>query len=168
MLAANQASLQAQTCADWAQTLIVDDTGIGVAAANARLAQVGARGLYVWVLDDDDLCVDRKLVQDIEWIAKEYTWPPAIMVRMDHGSLGILPNNAHWLCEPVCGQIGASAMIVRRDVWANHCKAWASGRYESDFDFIHSVWSSHASHIVWHNTVAARVQRISRGTVEDA
>lgn len=168
MLAANVASLRAQTCPDWAQTILADEVGIGVAAANARLAAFGPVGLYVWVLDDDDLCIDRTLVETLQRIADVYGWPPAIMVRMDHGPLGILPDPVHWGEEPVCGNIGASAIITRRDVWIDHCGAWASGRYESDFDFIRSVWSAYAGSIVWHPKTVARVQKISRGAAQDA
>lgn len=166
MLAVNAASLDAQMCPDWAQTLLKDSKGIGVAAANAQLAQFDPYGEYVLVLDDDDMLVDRRLVLDLQRIVTTCGYPPAVIVRMDHGPLGVLPDAAHWLEEPVQGRIGASAIITRRDVWMKHRAAWASGRYESDFDFIHSVWAEHQDHIVWHDVVASKVQRISRGEAD--
>ena len=168
MLAVNVASLDAQLCGEWVQTLLKDTKGIGVPAANARLAQFDPYGEYVLVLDDDDMLVDRRLVLDLQRIVMTCGNPPAVIVRMDHGPLGVLPPDNLWMEEPVQGRIGASAIITQRDVWMRHRAAWAGGRYESDFDFIHSVWAEHADHIVWHDVVASKVQRISKGTAQDA
>jgi hypothetical protein len=59
LLAANQASLRAQTCADWTQTLLVDEEGRGIAWSYVNMAGYAPHlvGEYVWILDDDDLCV---------------------------------------------------------------------------------------------------------------
>lgn len=168
MLAANVASLQALLSPDWTQTLLVDDVGIGVPAANARLAAFVPHGDYVWVLDDDDLCVDRRLTVDLQRIVTVCGYPPAVIVRMDHGLLGILPDDDHWGQEPVSGRIGVSAMLTRRDVWKNCRAAWGGFLYAADFNFIHRVWCEHADHIVWHDTIASRVQRISKGAPEYA
>ena len=168
MLAVNAASLDAQLCGDWVQTLIKDDTGIGMAAAQAQLARFDPYGEYVMVLDDDDMLVDRRLVLDLQRIVMTCGHPPAVIVRMDHGDLGVLPPDELWLKDPVQGRIGVSAIITRRDVWMKHRDAWNSARYESDFDYISSVWAEHAERIVWHDTVASRVQRRSVGAPGDA
>lgn len=168
MLAINAASLDAQMCPDWAQTLLKDSQGIGVPAANARLAEFDPYGEYVLVLDDDDMLVDRRLVLDLQRIVMTCGYPPAVIVRMDHGHLGVLPPDELWLEEPVRGRIGVSAIITRRDVWMAHRAAWGGMCYEADFDFIHSVWAEHSDHIVWHDVVASKVQRISKGAPQDA
>lgn len=162
MLKANQASLQAQVCPNWFQTLLVDEVGMGVPASNAQMSKFAPSGDYVWILDDDDVCIDRWLTTEIERVAAQHTWPPAIMLRMDHGPLGVLPDDDHWAGEPVQNYIGCSAIVTRRDVWNRHRFAWGS-RYAADFDFIYSVWSEWGDDIVWLDRVASKVQRISHG-----
>lgn len=168
MLAQNVASLDAQLCGDWVQTLLTGAAGKGMAAAQAQLAEFCPYGQYVLLLDDDDVLVDRRLVLDLQRIVVTRRQPPAVIVRMDHGPLGVLPDDAQWMQEPQQGRIGCSAIITRADVWMKHRGAWASARYESDFDYIHSVWEEHGDRIVWHDTVASRVQRRSMGAVGDA
>lgn len=163
MLENNRASLAAQFSSDWQQTLLIDPIGVGVEAANAQLALFAPIGDYVWVLDDDDMCVDDLLVVTLQRLVVQHNHPPAIMLRMDHGELGVLPDDKHWGREPVRGGIGCSAIVTMRDVWNTHRPAWACSRYDADFEFIHAVWREHAADIVWEDRVASRVQRISRG-----
>lgn len=166
MLAFNRASLAAQSETDWTQTLIVDDVGIGVPAANARLADVEVIGAYVWVLDDDDVCLDRYLFSHLRQIIEAASEPPpAFVVRMDHGPLGTLPPLAGWGVLPAQGRIGSSSLIVRRDIWYQYRDHWRSGRYESDYDFVSAVLRNERA-VVWLHVVAAQVQRISRGASE--
>lgn len=167
MLRHNIERLRQQTSQDWRQTFIVDRVGYGVGWANAQLASVEPIGDYVWVLDDDDVCIVHTLVADLAGIVKLYR-PPAIMLRMDHGPLGILPPERLWRREPQNGQIGCSAIVTRADVWLQQREAWTSGKYNSDFDFITAVHAAHADEIYWHDVVASAVQRISHGQPEVA
>jgi hypothetical protein len=166
MLAANQAGLQAQSSADWQQTLLVDDVGRGVAWANGRLAEYAPDlvGDYIWVLDDDDECIVPTLVNDLYVTATLYA-PDVIMLRMDHKERGVLPDSKHWGKPPVRAHIGASAFVISRYIWMTHARAWASGTYDADFEFINAVWQS-KPRVYWHDVVASRVQRISRGAPE--
>lgn len=166
MLMANIRSLEAQTDPDWEQTLLVDGEGRGVGAAQAALANHApyVRGAYVWVLDDDDLCIRPTLVAELKQIASSQQ-PAAILVRMDHKRRGVLPDDTHWQREPEHGWIGASAMIVRRDVWQRYAPAYASAHYSSDFDFISAVFGSDPD-VYWHDCIASQVQRISMGAPE--
>lgn len=166
MLMANLRSMEAQTDADFDQTMLVDCEGLGVEAAQAMLANHAAfvRGQYIWCLDDDDMCIWPTLVAELKAIAMEHD-PDVIMVRMDHGQGRILPDDAHWQKPPVLGTIGASAFIVRRDVWQRHASAYASARYTSDFDFICQVYAADPE-IYWHDVVASKVQRVSLGAPE--
>lgn len=168
LLAKNTASLQAFLSCGGTQTFLVDDVGMGMAAAQAQLAEFTPCGQYVWVLDDDDECTDRRLVIDLQRITLKHGQPPAVMVRMNHGRLGILPDDSTWQQAPRHGHIGVSAIITRRDVWMVHRDAWRSAHYASDFDFISAVYATHGPHIVWHDTVASRVQQISVGAPEYA
>lgn len=167
MLAANQESLRRQTSEDWIQTVLTDDLGRGVEWANQRLGAYAPMlaGDYVWVLDDDDLCTRPTLVEEIAGIVANYA-PDVIMLRMDHGPLGVLPNDEHWQRPPERGQIGVSAYVVRRELWQRHADAWQP-TYASDFDFIAAVLED-TPHVIWHDVIASKVQRISRGEPEHA
>ena len=166
LLAANQASLQAQTSPDWHQTVLVDDVGIGMDAAQARLAEHAPQliGEWIWILDDDDICIRPQLVEELHTLVVLYA-PDVIMLRMDHGPLGVLPDDKHWGKRPVRGQIGCSAFVVVRQVWQWHASWWRVGGYEADYAFINSVWEE-KPRIVWHDVIASRVQRISKGAPE--
>lgn len=166
MLMRNIASLEAQTDPDWQQTMLVDCEGRGIGAAQATLANYAAyvRGAYIWCLDDDDVCIRPTLVAELKAIAQEHD-PDVIMVRMDHGRRGILPDNNHWQQPPVLSWIGASAYIVRRAVWTRHAHAYSSAWYSSDFDFISAVFAADPD-VYWHDCIASKVQRISMGQVE--
>lgn len=167
LLAANQASLAAQTCADWTQTLLVDEEGRGIAWSYANMAAYGPRlaGEYVWILDDDDLCVRATLTAELRELAERLD-PDVIMLRMDHGALGVLPDDARWGQRPQCGRIGVSAFVVRRATWQECAGAMVSGAgYTADYALIEAIWDS-TPRVVWHDVVASRVQRISRGEPE--
>jgi hypothetical protein len=164
MLAANQASLAQMTSDDWMQTLLVDKVGIGVAAANARLATFTPAGRWVWALDDDDLCVHPGLVADVLALEAEHN-PDLIVVRFDHGYLDVLPTPTYWRRPPECGRIGGSGVITRADLWLQCRDKWATGHYESDCDFVQAAYRT-ASNVIWHDVIAGMVQRISMGAVE--
>jgi hypothetical protein len=166
MLAINQASLRRFTDPDWTQTLLVDDAarGIGWASRNMAAYAPNLVGKYIWVLDDDDVCIYPPLVEELKFIVADSD-PDVIMVRMDHGMGRILPEDLMWSLEPEMGRIGGSAVIVRRAVWQAHAGAWASDRYTSDFDFITALWEGQHS-IYWHDVVASRVMKQSYGQPE--
>jgi hypothetical protein len=178
MLAANQASLREQTDGDWVQTLLVDDVGRGIGWSSENM---GAHapflvGEYIWILDDDDLCICPTLVADLKSIVAEHN-PDVVMVKMDHGK-AVLPGPSMWGCDPEYGQIGVSAYIVRRSLWQRHAGAFSPGWYGSDYSFINSifgngnnpiqgwaVWMPKAR-IYWHDCIASRVQVQSFGKAE--
>ena len=166
MLAENIASLQRQTDPDLFQTIIKDDVGRGVAWACRNLSTVIPDGQYIWILDDDDLCICDTLVAEVKAIAYAHD-PGVIFLRMDHGPLGILPDDAHWQRAPVEGHIGCSAFVVRRDVWIIYADWW-SERYAGDFDFISAVYADPEVTHFWHDRIASRVQRRSMGAPEYA
>jgi glycosyltransferase involved in cell wall biosynthesis len=165
MLAANQASLAAQTCGDWVQTLLVDEVGRGCGWANAQLGQYAAHlvGEYVWVLDDDDVCAEPSLVEELAAIV-QLAAPDVIVMKMDHGPLGVLPDGKHWRKRPVRGRIGVSACVIRRELFQLYAWAWKEA-YDGDFDFINAVFDAKPV-VFWLDLIASRVQRISRGAPE--
>lgn len=165
MLARNMASLEAQTCGDWVQTLLRDTFGRGIGWSYTNMAAYAPQlvGDYIWVLDDDDECIRPTLVAEIQAIVHRDPDVEVIFVRMDHGRLGVLPS-VNWGKSPVEGDIGVSAYIVRRDRWQQYAPAFAPV-YAGDYAFITAVYAS-THHHVWHDVVASRVQRISHGQPE--
>jgi glycosyltransferase involved in cell wall biosynthesis len=166
MLMANIGSLEAQTDPDWRQTMLVDGEGRGVGEAQAALANFApyVDGDFVWILDDDDACIRPTLVEELKAIAIDHD-PDVVMVRMDHGRRGILPDDGHWQQAPELSWIGASAYIVRRDVWQRFASRFSSAHYSSDFDFIDAIFGGDPQ-VYWLDVIASKVQRISLGTTE--
>lgn len=166
LLANNIASLSRQTNGDYLHVFLPDEVGRGVAWANARLAEQAPhlKGEYIWILDDDDECNEVALIEQLMVIADKHD-PDVIMLKMDHDFLGVKPEPDRWQNPPVEGHIGCSAYVVRRPVWQKHALVWADGRYQSDFDFISSIFADNPV-VYWHDVVASRVQRISYGAPE--
>jgi len=164
LLAANEASIRRQTDGDYVHTILEDQVGLGIGQAQMQLAGYASqlRGRYVWILDDDDMCTRPGLVAELKAIAAQDGEPELIMMRMDHGPRGVLPDDLHWQGPPVCGFIGISAYVVRRDVFVRHRAAWLSARYASDFDFIAAAYAA-AERVSWFDVVASRVQQIGMG-----
>lgn len=164
LLAANEASIRQQTDGDYLHTILEDRVGLGIGQAQMQLCgYAGAlRGQYVWLLDDDDICTRPTLVADLKGIVAQENEPELVMMRMDHGPRGVLPDDLHWQGPPVCGFIGVSAYVVRQDVFVRHRAAWLSARYASDFDFIAAAYAA-AERVTWWDVVASQVQQIGLG-----
>ena len=167
LLADNMASLAGQTDPDWEQVLLMDRKGRGIGWSCVQLAEYGPKltGEYIWILDDDDVCVRPTLVEELKYIAAKYE-PDVIFLRMDHGPRGVLPDEAYWGSAPIEGHIGVSAYVVRRQVWQRHADAWRSARYASDYDFIKALIEDDCVFAYWHDVIASRVQQIGLGQPE--
>lgn len=166
LLARNMASLKKQTSGDWIQTLLVDEIGRGINWTHENLGRQAGRlaGDYIWLLDDDDVCTRETLVEELQAIAAEHN-PDVIMMRMDHGERGILPDAGYWGRPPVHAHVGISAYVVRRSVWQAHAWAWSPGVYHSDFNFIKAIFES-TPRVFWYDVIASRVQQIGLGHPE--
>ncbi|MBP8291221.1 MAG: hypothetical protein KAX65_00520, partial [Caldilineaceae bacterium] len=124
LLALNRASLAEQTSGDWVQTLLQDGESRGIGWSYANMAAYAPKlvGRYIWILDDDDVCVHPTLFAEVADLVAEHD-PDVIMVQMDHGgALGVLPDKS-WRRPPMLGNIGVSAYIVRREIWQAHAHA---------------------------------------------
>ena len=177
LLAINVESLRHQTDGDWTQTYLVDNVGRGINWSHENMAAHAPHlvGDLVWILDDDDMCTCPTLVADLKRIVAEHD-PDVIMVRMDHGK-AVLPGDDTWGDEPVYGQIGCSAYIVRRSVWQAHAGALVPGWYGSDYSLINSIFGNNPAmamapwvrqpRIYWHDCIASRVQVQSFGKAEE-
>lgn len=168
LLAVNQAGLAAQTSDDWAQTLLIDDVGRGIGWSTENMAAYAPQlvGDYVWILDDDDVCIRDTFVAELAGVVHAHH-PDLIFVRMDHGPRGVLPDDAHWGREPARAVIGVSAFVVARSLWQSCAWALCPGYYESDYEFA-AVLFRHATRVYWHDVIASRVQQIGLGRPECA
>lgn len=164
MLAANQASLDAQTDGDWVQTLLIDDVGRSVGWANLNLGRYAPHleGDYIWILDDDDYCACPTFVADLRRIAEQHN-PDVIMVRGDYLQCGVLPEP--WEMRPTFTHIGSSCFVLKRHIWQAHASAWTP-ELGADFRMIDSVFDQNYR-IYWHDCIVMRAQRSqSRGRPE--
>lgn len=167
MLARNQASLDAQTDGDWLQTILIDDLGRGIPWASEQVGRYAPHlvGRYIWLLDDDDECIRPTLVAELRAIVVSDNAPAVIMLKMNHGPRGVLPELEFWGQPPAHGHIGVSAYVVERKLWQAHAAAWSPGAYHSDFNFIASVFASDPR-IYWYDVIASQVQQIGLGRPE--
>ena len=166
MLERNQDSLKRLADPDWTQTLVVDDQQRGVAWAVGNLRNVEATGEWVWVLDDDDVCVDVGLIGELRAAVALCANPPdVVMVKALHSKYGMLPSSGNWMRAPVCGNIGTSCYIVRRDVWNATHDAWVE-KYAGDFEYIRHLWETPGLVFRWLDTVAAWYPQQSLGAGE--
>lgn len=165
MLQANKASLDRQTWVNWVQTVLIDEDGAGIGQSHIEMGRYAPalQGQYIWILDDDDECIRSTLFAELAGIILSHQ-PDVIMLRMDHGPRGILPDDEYWKQPPKHGHIGISAYVVRREIWQAHAAVWGPA-YHSDYDFIRSIFDSNPK-IYWHDVIASRVQQIGLGRPE--
>jgi hypothetical protein len=162
LLARNVASLEAQTDQDYERVLTEDIEGRGIGWANRVLSTVEPAGVYVMVLDDDDMLIDNQAIEKMKIATVDR--PALVIFKADHQELGILPSGSVWNNRPIGGQIGSISFISRRDIWERHIHAFGvnSG---GDYNYLRNVWQTKPS-VVWLDEVLAGVQRISRGKPE--
>lgn len=156
MLLRNQLSLQSQTSRDWEQTILVDEQRRGVEWANGNLATVEATGDYIWFLDDDNECLFNDFVRRLKAEAEANQNPELIIVRIDHGHLGILPNDLRWEQRPLEGMFDGGCLVIRRDIWNRYRHLWQA-EYCADFLFADALWDKLTS-IHWWDVIAMRMQ----------
>ena len=164
-LAANLASVQAQTAvADIEQIVIPDHVGIGIGGMFSRVPQYAdaVHGRYVAFLCDDDVLAGPTVVEQLRDVAKAEGYPPLIIVRTQKGG-AVWPDGNAW--PPRMGAIDLNCLIVRSDIWRSHVHCYGN-RYEGDFDFAAALWS--------HGVYAApcdllfSIGGVSRGAAEAA
>lgn len=133
LLDENQRSLARQYDQDYEQIVIVDEEERGVAWANGMMAERDwseiIDGEYVMILDDDDRLAHPHVIAELKMMA---AGKDLLVVRMDHGPRGILPNPLEDIRR---ARIGCSAVIPRREVFLKAVKHYEPA-YDGDFDYI--------------------------------
>jgi len=163
-LARNQESLARQTCDDWQQTLLIDHKGRGVEWANWHVRQYAPflEGDYIWILDDDDVCLCDTLVADLKRIVDEHN-PDVIMMRAKCHAL--LPEDKYWRKPPVLTHVSSSSFVLRREVFQKHAPA-ITPQLAMDYRLIHSVFDAGVHSVYWHDVVAMEAPRKGWGKAD--
>jgi hypothetical protein len=164
MLRHNRASIE-MLGPEARQTFLVDEVGRGIAWSYEQLATYEPQGEWVWLLDDDDLCIYPSLLYDLAEIDKLFAFD-VVMVKMDRDG-HIMPDKFTWQRPPQLGHVCVSCFIVQREIWMRHRGAFVPGRYSSDYRFIDSVFCGNPQ-VYWLDVVASKTQKISRGEPESA
>lgn len=159
LLARCRASLDGQTDADWVQTVLIDDVGRGVPWANANLGRYAPHleGDYIWVLDDDDVCMCDTLVADVKQVVRE-TDADVVMVKGEINRFGVLPD--HWGETPTYCHVAMPNFILRRAVWQKHAPMLSETVGETglgaDYRLIRDVFDAGTYRIAWLDRVVMR------------
>lgn len=159
-----QDSLREQTYGQWGQTILTDNVGRGVEWANRNLAHYAPQltGDYIWILDDDDICIYPEFVEQLQFQCADS--PAVVMVKGWCADHGILPDGDYWGKRPVINHIGSSCFVVRRDVFQEHAQAWPE-TLAGDFAFIDAVFDSNP-YVKWWDMIVMRAIRAGNGKAE--
>lgn len=159
----NQLSVGKQMCGNYEQIFLVDEIGLGIKAADERMAIEASaliRGEYVYILDDDDLLIDNQFVAHIHAIARSHD-PDIIMVKSDNGRLGILPGAETWEREPQPGRVSVLNYVVKAEVWKRHASAFATHPDDAgDAMFIVELFK-HDYSVYWFDSIVAMTNSMS-------
>jgi hypothetical protein len=131
------ASVGKQTDIKWIEHVIVADyVGVGIAGVFARVPEYAnaIHGQYVHFLADDDELANSSVVTQLRDFAIAEDYPPIILVSVIKHGLGQISG----VWPPVLGEIDLGNLIVRRDVWTQHCGDYGK-RYEGDADFAQAL-----------------------------
>lgn len=146
VLARNQAALQAQTCQDFEQIVLLDTEHLGAAATHLKFHALEPRGEYVWVIDDDDYLADERVLESVYHALRyplERNMPPFAIVKVKH-KWAILPEPEYWDKGAVpLNHIGSSGVVARRDVWMEKRTNWTDW-YGGDWKFVESLFKDYA------------------------
>jgi len=161
------ASIAQQTCDSYETVIIVDAVGRGVPWANAQFYahRNRVRGKYVWLLDDDDECIEPDLVSMVRQIGQA-SHPEIIQCRFMHPA-AVLPPDDLWGKPPKPGFIGGSSYIVRVDIWKRFIKHFADEPYAGDWTFLRTLWQQNYD-VYWCDVVIGRARAQSIGAPEAA
>jgi hypothetical protein len=159
LLKSNQESLQRQTDRDWEQILLIDRDGIGVPLANKNLRKVEPGGEYVLVLDDDNIIVDEKLIENLKVLAQDK--PDLIITSLQRDENRVFPT----LLPPEMGTIDTANMVVSKGIWNKYKGFWRES-YSGDFYFAQAIYKDNPN-VKIYNGIPIKSLKISKGNPEN-
>lgn len=152
---------------DIKHTFLIDEFGRGTAWANKNLGSYAEFivGDYVWILDDDDVCIDTLLIQNLKQIVKDYQ-PKVIMAKCDIAYYQILPPSRLWKLRPVYTQISMSNFIVENSVYKTFAYAFPE-TLGGDYKFIAEVFEKiDETEIYWYDKIIMKAEQKGGGNPE--
>lgn len=148
LLARQQASL-VPLQGDWVQSVLIDPYGTkGIAGANFRFHSFEPAADYVWMLDDDDVCLEPDLLAYIDRDAD------LTILRVRYCDQSLLPTREYFRDQQLCyGHITVQCAIMTRELWLAHRTAWGL-YYEGDYKFLAAAKAG-AQRVAWVDRVIA-------------
>jgi hypothetical protein len=160
-------SVNAQTDPDFEHVIIYDNIGCGVAKANLSFYRNRKRikGKYVFMLDDDDVFISNKFVEDLKSIVQKQPNVGMIFVRMYINGENY-PTDMVWKKDVLFqNHIGTSNVVVRNDLYQKYIQCFFAMQ-TGDFQFINTVFKS-KTEVYWRDDVVyTKTLRVSRGQAE--
>lgn len=149
--------IEKQSLKNFQQIFIVDKVGQGMLAANTslQLATEHIKSNYVYLLDDDDLLVDKDFVIRIRSII-ELKKPDIIFVKAfietSHPDK-IFPHTNCWRKWPkddkkLRGHIGGGCFIVTKELYEKYIHHFALSSF-GDWNFITNIMKDDSLNVYW-------------------
>ena len=162
----NMDSVQMQTDSDYEQIFLVDDVGIGIAAAGKRLftERDKVHGDYVYILDDDAYLLERDFVKILrETVARENN--PEVIIFKSEFAGWTLPSDEVWEKKvPKFGGIDTHNLCVRQDIWKKYIEVYGVG-VGCDYHFALAMHEA-GLRFVWVDVKIARMDEFGQGKTE--
>lgn len=153
---------------DHEQIFIIDRKGLGLAAADKILDKFKNlnTGKYIMVLDDDDLIVDKKLINYLKDEIRILGYEPDIFIwrgKFTRPTCELPPLNENWGNRVVRTKIGSFNYAIKKELYNQHICKCASG-VTGDFDFLDSILNSIPKpSIVWIKKILVACQDKLKG-----
>lgn len=137
-----------QTDPDFEHIIIPDDIVHGLYWANRQIAECRTKlkGDYVYVLDDDDFIISFSFIEELKKLINNLDSKPELIIC--RGTLNDEQFPKVWKDKVIRGQIAASNLIVRTDVFDAHAGAWDQPR-SGDYKFFESVYKTNPVIFWW-------------------
>lgn len=159
-LTQNMRSLDRQTDKDYEHILIEGVNG-GLHAANKSFmeAKQKVKGKYVFLLDDDDIVVNRFMIERLKEIAaKDIVLFRCIILNGSNNN--IYPSDKMWDSQQLMpGHVGTFCFATRAEVFNDYIHFFGTPTM-GDYNYLRSIWHKEKQ---WIDEVMACTLRIGKG-----
>jgi hypothetical protein len=165
-LARCRASVQSLVDGDYEHWMLDDPIGVGIRGSHQMVIDASRhfQGRYIWLLDDDDYLIEPALIDHLKAATEDD--PPVVFVRCQHSTLGKLPPDKRWEKPPQLGALGFPCLVVRADVWREHCDAMTTTETGGDFALADRLWGRGVP-FRWLDVTAVHIPQKGSGVPEE-
>jgi hypothetical protein len=134
--------------------MIHDNKGYGLHWANKQISNLKNKlnGQYIYVLDDDDHLLCNNFIEELKALIVNLNGSPRGLIICK----GFISNKEFptvWKQgTPKRGQICASNMIVKNDIFNKHAMHWDESK-AGDWFFFKSIWKNSLNAFWWNKVV---------------